>query len=554
MQQRFIAALPMRLVCVAIIAALLGGCGGEQNGSTARSAQIGGPSGTERAADQTLHVGNGTEPQTLDPHRAEGVPSAGILRDLFEGLTIEAPDGTIIPGVARRWDISADGLKYTFYLRDDARWSNGDPVTAEDFVYGLRRSVDPATLSHYSSILEPIENASAIISGKQSPATLGVEAPDEFTFIIRLKEPTPYLPGLLNHSTTYPVHRASVEQHGSKFAREGRLIGNGAYKLEEWVVQSHIKLIRNKHYRDNANTTIDTVYYYPIENQDTELKRYRADELDITEEIPYQQLKWIRENLGDQLVISPYLGSYYFIFNVTREPFQDNAPLRRALSLAIDRDIITGRITDAGELPAYGWVPPVTGYTPVVPEWAGWSQAEREAEAQRLYAAAGYSADKPLIIELLYNTSENHKRLSIAMASMWKKTLGVETRLLNQEWKVFLETRRRRETTQVARGGWIGDYNDAFSFSQQLHSANGMNHSGYASPRYDELIQRAAAEGDLAVRADLLEQAERIVLDDMPILPVYFYVSKHLVKNWVGGRQANIMDHHYTKNFYILKH
>jgi len=553
-QQRNFSAAALRLVYIVISTVLLGGCGGEPAGSPETPIEIGGPSGTERAADQTLHVGNGTEPQTLDPHRAEGVPSANILRDLFEGLTIEAPDGTVIPGVAKRWDISEDGRVYTFFLRDDARWSNGDPLTAEDFVFGLRRSVDPATLSHYSSILEPIENASAIISGEKLPATLGVEAPDAFTLVIRLKEPTPYLPGLLNHATTYPVHRASVEQHGGQFAREGRLIGNGAYKLEEWVVQSHIKLIRNEHYRDNANTTIDNVYYYPIENQDTELKRYRADELDITEEIPYQQLKWIRENLADQLIISPYLGSYYFIFNVTREPFRDNANLRRALSLALDRDIITSRITNAGELPAYGWVPPVTGYTQVVPEWAGWSQAERDAEAQRLYAAAGYSAEQPLVVELLYNTSENHKRLSIAMASMWKKTLGVRTRLLNQEWKVFLETRRRRETTQVLRGGWIGDYNDAFSFSQQMHSANEMNHAGYENPRYDALIEQAAAEGDLAVRADLLEQAEGILLDDMPILPIYFYVSKHLVKNWVGGRQPNIMDHHYTKNFYILKH
>jgi len=551
---RFPGSSAVRFACLAVGIVLLGGCGGDEAGSLATAVEIGGPSGTERAADQTLHVGNGAEPQTLDPHRAEGVPASNILRDLYEGLTIEAPDGSVVPGVAKRWDVSADGRTYTFYLRDDARWSNGDPVTAADFEFGLRRSVDPATLSHYSTILEPIENAAAIINGEKPPEALGVEALDAFTLVIRLTGPTAYLPGLLNHSTTYPVHRQSAEQYGNQFAREGRLIGNGAYKLDEWVVQSHIKLVRNEYYRDNAGTMIDSVYYYPIENQDAELKRFRADELDITNEIPYQQLKWIRENLADQLIVSPYLGSYYFGFNVTREPFRDNVKLRRALSLAIDRNIITDRITDAGEMPAYGWVPPVTGYTPVAPAWAGWSQAERNAEAQRLYRDAGYSVDQPLTVELLYNTSANHKRISIAIASMWKKTLGIKTRLLNQEWKVFLETRRRKETTQVFRAGWIGDYNDAFTFSQMMHSANEMNHAGYKSPPYDRLIERAAGESDQVVRAGMLEQAESILLKDAPIIPIYFYVSKHLIKNWVGGRQPNIMDHHYTKNLYILKH
>ncbi|HJP38168.1 MAG: peptide ABC transporter substrate-binding protein [Gammaproteobacteria bacterium] len=542
------------LACLAIVAALLGGCGGNEAGSPQAAVEIGGPSGTELAADQTLHVGNGTGPQTLDPHRAEGVPSANILRDLFEGLTIEAPDGSIVPGVAKSWDISADGLVYTFHLHDDAKWSNGDPLTAEDFVFSLRRSTDPATMSHYSSILEPIVNAMEVITGEKSPEELGVEALDALTLVIRLQRPTAYLLGLLTHSTTYPVHRASVGQYGNQFAREGRLIGNGAYTLDEWVVQSHIKLIRNKFYRDNAATTIDSVYYYSIENQDAELKRFRADELDITEEIPYQQLPWIRENLADQLVISPYLGSYYFGFNMTREPFKNNLQLRRALSLAIDRDIITSRITNAGEIPAYGWVPQMAGYKQVASEWAGWTQAERNAEAQRLYSEAGYSIDKPLKIELLYNTSANHKRLSVAIASMWKQTLGVETKLLNQEWKVFLATRKLMKITQIFRAGWIGDYNDVFTFAQLMHSANEMNHSGYSSSRYDELIERAADETDLQARADFLNQAEHVLLEDMPIIPIYFYVSKHLIKSWVGGRQPNIMDHHYTKNFYILQH
>lgn len=537
-----------------LVCFVLAGCGAPPDAPTGSVGAVGGVTGTELATEQVLHIGNGAEPQTLDPHRAEGVPASNILRDLFEGLTIEAPDGAVIPGVAERWERSDDGLVYTFYLRDDARWSNGDPVTAEDFAYGLRRSVDPATLSNYSSILAPITNAMEIIRGEKAPATLGVEAVDAHTFVIRLIEPTPYLPGLLNHATTYPMHRASVEANGAQFARPGKLIGNGAFRLVEWTVQSHIRLERNEHYWDNDNTTLDSVVLYPIENQDAELKRYRADELDITAVVPYKQLDWIRENLGDEVVIAPYLGSYYFGFNVTRPPFKDNPSLRKALSLAIDREIITERITGAGEIPSFNWVPPVQGYERARPEYESMTQAERETEARRLYAEAGYSAEQPLTVELLYNTSENHKRLAVTIASMWRTLLGVQTRPVNEEWKVFLQTRRQKQTTEIFRGGWIGDYNDAFTFAQLMHSANDMNHPGYANPRYDALLAEASAEGDPALRAQMLQAAESVLLDDAPIIPIYFYVSKHLVKPWVLGRESNIMDHHYSKNFRILKH
>lgn len=544
-----------RIIVIAA-SAVVGGCGGDSGNVeiTGQYGAIGGASGTELAAEQVIHIGNGAEPQTLDPHRAEGVPSSNILRNLFEGLTVEAANGEVIPGAAERWDISEDGLVYTFYLRPDGRWSNGDPVTAADFEYGLRRSVDPKTLSHYASILGPIKNAEDIVLGHKPPEELGVEAIDELTLVIRLNGPTPYLPGLLNHNVSYAVHAGNVEEFGTRFARPGNLVGNGAYFLDEWVVQDHIKLVRNRHYREDANTHIEEAYFYPTENQDAELKRFRAGEFDITEQVPYQQLTWIRENLGDDLVIAPYLGSYYFGYNVTRPPFKDNPALRKALSMAIDREIITERITGAGEIPSYGWVPPVSGYDGQRVEWADSTQEERNAEARRLYAEAGYSAENPLTVEILYNTNENHKRISVAIASMWKQTLGADATLVNEEWKVFLETRRRKETTEVFRAGWIGDYNDAFTFSQLRYSKNEMNHSGYASPAYDALLERAAMEADPGQRARIMEEAERLLLEDMPIIPVYFYVSKHLVKPWVGGRQPNIMDHHHLKDFYILKH
>ncbi len=533
---------------------LSGGCGAPDSGQTMRNTPVGGASGTELAAEQILTKNNGAEPQTLDPHRAEGVPASNILRDLFEGLVSEAPDGRLIPGAAEAWQISDDGTVYTFTLRVDGRWSNGDPVTAADFEYGLRRSVDPATLSQYSSILFPIVNAEQIVKGELPPDQLGVTALDDRTLEIRLVGPTPYFLGLLTHSTTYAVHPLSVEEFGARFVRAGHLVGNGAYILDEWVVQSHIRLLRNQNYWDDEHTVIDEVNYLPIENQDAMLRRYRADELDFTQDLPFKQIAWIREHIADQLYISPYLGSYYYSLNLTLPPFAGMPKLRRALALAIDREVLTEKITGSGEIPAYSWTPRVTGYTQQPPAWAGWTQAERNAEAQRLYKVSGYSEDNPLTLQFLYNTSENHKRIALAIASMWKQVLGVETKLLNQEWKVFLETRKQKTMPGVARNGWIGDYNDAYTFTQLLASDNEQNDSGFANDEYDALLDAASVEPDMQKRAALMEAAERLMLEAQPIIPIYFYVSKHLIKPWVGGFEANIMDHHYTKNFYILKH
>ncbi len=544
----------LRLVFVAGATTLFSGCGAPDPERTVGNMPVGGTSGTELAAEQVLNKSNGAEPQTLDPHRAEGVPASNILRDLFEGLVSEAPDGSLISGAAEAWQISDDGTVYTFTLRADGRWSNGDPVTAADFAYGIKRSVDPATLSQYSSILFPIVNAEQIVKGELPPDQLGVTALDDLTLEIRLIGPTPYFLGLLTHSTTYAVHRPSVEEFGNRFARAGQLVGNGAYRLEEWVVQSHIRLLRNENYWDDENTVIDEVNYFPIENQDAMLKRYRADELDLTQDLPFKQIAWIRENIADELYISPYLGSYYYSLNLTLPPFAGAPKLRRALALAIDREVLTEKITGSGEIPAYGWTPRVTGYTQQLPEWAGWTQERRNAEAQRLFKDSGYSEGNPLTIQILYNTSENHKRIALAIASMWKQVLGVETKLLNQEWKVFLETRKQKTMPGVARNGWIGDYNDAYSFTQLLASDNEQNDSGFANDEYDALLDAAAVEPDMLKRAAFMEAAERLMLEEQPIIPIYFYVSKHLIKPWVGGFEPNIMDHHYTKNFHILKH
>jgi oligopeptide transport system substrate-binding protein len=526
---------PLIFLCLAALA----GCGPDGGVET----------GARTSGDGiVINRGNGGEPDTLDPHRNEEDSGAEILRDLFEGLTTETADAKIVPGTAASWTISDDGLVYTFSLRPEARWSNGDPVVAADFVAGMRRTVDPATASPYAQILYPIENAQAVVTGGLAPTALGVEALDDRTLEIRLATPTPYFLALLSHSTTYPIHRASLAAHGSGFARPGNLISNGAYRLTEWVVQSHIKLARNEHYWDAGNVQIDTVYFHATENIDAELRRYRAGELDMTFQFPASQYDWIQANLPGELRNEPYISTYFYAFDVTEPPF-DDIRLRQALSMAVDRRVIAADVAGAGQPPAFGLVPPgVDNYTAARYAWASLSDEERLAEARRLYAAAGYSAENPLRTEIRYNTSENHQRLAIAVASMWRQNLGVEATLVNEEWKVMLQTRLDHPAWDVMRFGWIGDYNDAYTFLEIFESSHGQNFSGYADPEYDAMLAHIARETDLRARRELMQGAEQRVLDAYPIVPLYFYTNKHLVKPYVKGFRANIMDHNYTRH------
>jgi oligopeptide transport system substrate-binding protein len=504
---------------------------------------------------KVLRLGNGPEPETLDPHRAEGVSTANILRDLYEGLTRLDPDGQAAPAAAERWEVSADGLDYVFHLRPGLRWSNGDPLGAEDFAAALRHSADPSTGSPYAQLLSPIDHAVAVSAGREPPARLGVEALDEHTLRIRLQHPAPYFPALLAHPACFPLHRPSLAQYGRDFAKAGRLVSNGAYRLEEWAVQSQVRLVRNPQYWDDAHTAIDTVLYIPTEDLSSELKRYRAGELDASYTIPMSQARWVHGLLGTELHLAPYLGAFWYGYNLTRPPFQGSPELRRALSLAIDREVIAGKLLQDAALPAWGFVPPGTwNYTPQQPEWASWPRDKRLAEARRLYAAAGYSGAHPLEVELRFNTSEDHRRVATVIAAMWKQNLGVRTRLVNEEWKVFLQNRRARVQTQVFRGGWIGDYDDAGAFLDILRSFNGKNDEGYASPDYDALLEQAQAQADPLLRRRLLEQAETRMLADMPVLPIYWYESKHLVKPWVAGWRDNALDIHYSKDLRLLPH
>lgn len=506
------------------------------------------------AAQQVLRRGNGEEPRTLDPHRSQGVPAGNILRDLFEGLTTEAPDGEVIPGAAMRWNISRDGKEYTFYLHRDLQWSNGDPLKAQDFVYSLRRAADPATASNNANMLLPIANAAEVISGSLPPDQLGVVALDDYSLQIQLVDATPYFLGLLSHPIAYPVHQPSVAEFGDQFAREGNLVSNGAYLLQRWEPRSQIVLIRNPYYREAEFSLMDKVVYLPIEDLSGEVNQFRAGELNWTYEVPNNQFAWLQKNYPDELVVSPWLGSFFFGFNLSREPFIESLALRRALVLAIDREVLTEKVTQFGEQPSFALVPPGIGdYEPAVPEYADWTQLERVTEAQRLYEQAGYSAENPLHTEIRYNTSENNKKLALAVASMWKQELGVITTLVNEEWKVFLQNREQKVLTEVFRAGWISDYNDPYSFLELFRTGEARNDFAYSNPSFDALLEEIAKERTPARRNRMMHEAERLLLEDNPIVPVYTYVSKRLVDPHVQGWQSNVMDHHYSRYMFKLK-
>ena len=339
------------------------------------------------------------------------------------------------------------------------------------------------------------------------------------------------------------MYLPGLDEHGARHTRPGNLVSNGAYRLADWLPQAQVTLESNPHFREPP--PIPRVRFHVTEDAASELRRFEAGGLHITETLPPQPLAHLRERFGDQLRISPYLGSFWLGFNLERPPFKDQAALREALSLAVDRDILTRHVTGLGESPAWGVVPPgVAGYEAPLPPAAAMTQAQREDRARALYAQAGYSRDNPLQVELRYNTSTPHRRLALAVAAMWRETLGVQTRLRNEEWKVFVGTRRQRVITQVFRGGWIADIDDARNFLDTFRSDSASNWSGHADPDYDALLDAADAAPSLARRQQLLRQAETRLQSAHAVLPLYHYTSKHLVHPDVQGFEANPLDRH----------
>ncbi len=525
---------------------MVGGCGRKPTGATAAD------SAPPPPAAKILVRGLGPEPDSLDPQKARNFESATVQRDIFECLTTLDQAAAPAAGVAESWATSPDGKTYTFTLRANARWSNGDPVVAEDFVVGLRRLVDPATASQYAQVVDIIVNAPDIIAGRKPKESLGVTALDDRNLVVRLSNPAPYLLGLVSHPSTCPVHRATLEKHGASFVKPGNLVANGAFTLVSWQQGAEVALQRNPYYWNDAATRLDGVRYIDTADTDTEFKRYQSGELHMTAVVPRGQFDDIKRDYGEQLKIGPQLGTYFYGFSMDREPYKSKPGLRRALSMVIDRERLVRQVTRVGELAANSWVPPGTfNYQTQSLDYASQPMPARIEEARRLYAAAGYSAAKPFKATLLYNSAEIHTRVALAVTSMWKEALGAEVTPVVREMKALQADIDERKA-EIFRLAWIGDYNDAYTFLQYLKSDFGINLAKYQGAEYDRLLTSAAQEADPDKRRELLQGAERVMLADHPVIPLYFYVNKHLVSPRVRGWYDNVMNVTYSKDLDLL--
>ncbi len=515
-----------------------------------------GCSRSESNADKALRegvllIGNGTEPEDLDPHITTGMPEYRLTSALFEGLTVYAPeDLTVIPGVAERWEISDDSCTYTFYLRRDARWSNGDPITAHDFVYSWRRVLSPKLGNRYTYLYEPIRHATAFHAGTKPWEEVGIRALDDHTFRVELEHPVPYLLGLLTHNTFSPVHRATIEKHGemdqrgTQWTRPGKLVGNGPYILTEWRSNSHIEMKPNPHYWDRAAVKLNGIRWFPIESADTEERAFRSGQLHVTNTVPSHLIPKMQAAGSPELRVAPFLAVYYYEFNVNRPPLNDPR-VRRALSLAVDRAAIVKSVTQAGETPAYSLLHPGTLDNRPAPAFT-----EDLAEARRLLAAAGFPEGRGFPrLEILYNTLEAHRAIAEAVQQMWRVNLGIDIRMSNQEWQVYLGN-RRQGNYDISRAGWVASYNDGTVFSNLLLTGAGNNNSGFSNARYDEIAARVAREGDRTTRVNLFHELGAIIAEEMPIMPLYYYTSKNLVDSRVRGWHDVLLDIHPLKGVY----
>lgn len=479
-----------------------------------------------------LHRGNGGQPGTLDPALAEDIHAFNILSDLYEGLIAEAANGDLVPGVAESWQLHDGGRTYRFTIRDNALWSNGEPVLAADFVRAFRHVASPETGSAYAFLLEPISNFSAVNAGEMAPERLGVTAVSERLLEIRLASPANHWLSVLAMPIASPMPTNTDEK-----------ISNGAYSLTEHHVGGEIRLQKNPHYWAAASVEIDEVVYLPVVNPVAEYDMYRAGEIDITNTIPSESIRTARENFGNQVRIAPSLALYYLAFDLSDAPL-DSLTLRQALTMAVDRERLV-ELIGRGEQAAYSIVPPgVAGYESVSFDWRGLSNIEREQRARELYSAAGYSSATPLNIRFIYDAGDIHERVALAVTAMWRDVLGVETRIEKREWKYFLDTREQRDEWDVMRFAWFGDYNAANTFLDIFRSRDTQNLAGYESPRYDELLTAAAGQNEAQTATALMRDAEAELIGDYPIAPLYFFVSKHLVKPHVLGFENNVMDRH----------
>ncbi|MFP7304214.1 ABC transporter substrate-binding protein [Klebsiella pasteurii] len=512
------------------------------------------PPGTVLAEKQELVRNNGSEPSSLDPHKVESDVENNIISDLFEGLVSVSPTGEIEPQLAEKWE-NKDNTVWTFHLRPGVTWSDGTAITAQDIVWSWQRLVSPLTASPYASYPGNmhIVNGAEIAQGKKAPETLGVKALDDATLVVTLTQPNAAFLAMLAHPSLVPLDKVLISRYGDKWTKPEHMVTSGPYKLSQWVVNERIVAERNPRYWDNAHTVINKVTYLPISSETADVNRYKAGEIDIVYTVPINQFAQLKKTMGDQLDVSPQLATYYYEFNTTRPPFNDSR-VRRALNMALDKDIIAEKVLGQGQRPA--WLisqPDIGGVELHNPEYANWPRDKRIAEAKKLLSEAGYNESHPLVFNLLYNTSESHQRIAIAASSMWKKNLGVEAKLQNQEWKTMLDTMHTHNFDAV-RYAWIADYDDAATFLNNFRTGDSENTSQYSNPAYDEALRNAAKASDTMARGKFYQQAEDLLGQDVPAIPVYHYVRTHLVKPWVGGFTPDKLGYYYSKDMYIKKH
>jgi oligopeptide transport system substrate-binding protein len=540
------------LHCMALAASALAGCDLQYTGRSPPLADI--HVGTQLAAEQVLSRTLDSAPPLLDPSLVTDVPTQFIMDDLFEGLTTLAPDGSVVPGVASSWDISADGLTWVFHLRPQARWSDGSALSAADFVYAWRRTVDPATRAEYAQALAPILHGMEIATGVLPPSALGVSALDAHTLRVQLGAPTPYLPQLLTNMYMQPLREAVIHRYGDAWTRPANMVSDGPFVLRENVIGSRVSLDKNPYYWDAAHVKLQRVIYYVVDDRAAQAQRFLAGQVQFIETFPTTDLPFLRSRLGDQVVVAPYFGTYRIGFNVTRPPFKDNRALRLALDLAVDREMIAQHVLNGAGFPAYTLTPPLTGYPAPIPAWAQLSRSARHALARRYYREAGYSAARPLRAELSISSGDPVTTLTYeAVVAMWRETLGAEVSLHQLEFKILLQERRLKKPA-LFHDAWIGDYLDPFTFLELMSTGFELNNSGYSNPIYDGLLEQARAQPRISERYRYLAAAEQVLNDDAAYIPIYYYSVRHLVKPYLKGWAPNILDRNLSRYMYLLEH
>lgn len=514
------------------------------------------PAGVKLAAKQEINLGNGDEPKTLDAQKCNETVCIAIVSQLYEGLVREDTSGNIRPASAQSWDVSPDGKTYTFHLRPGLKWSDGTPLTAQDFEYGLKRLVAPQTASESATIVESIVNALDVNLGKKDLNTLGVKAINDTTLKINLIHPDASFLEVLATSSVVPANKKNIEKFGeNNFTKAGNLVGNGAFQLTYWKVADKIVIKKNPNYWDAKNVVLQEARFFPVVDANTEFKMYESGQLDTTLLMNADHFKVIKSKYGGtELHVDPSLASYYYIYNIQKPPFKDNVKLRQALSMAVERSAITNAILGMGQKPIYDQVPfGIKNYQQSEYSWSNLSKQDRLAQAKKLLKEAGYDEKNPLTLRITYNTNENHRKIAVAIASMWKQALGVQTVVQNEEWKTMLDNRAQGDF-EIMRMGGVAAYNDSYNFLQANRSFDVANVTKYNNKKYDDLIAQAIVQADVKERQRFMQEAGKVFMEDYPIIPIYSYVVPYLVKPYVKGFSRNAMQWYSLAGVYLAEH